>query len=53
MTPSLKRCSDHVPALLIVSAFGFWLFVVGTFVAGLPDRVASPDQPERVAWAAD
>ena len=45
------RPADRLPALLIACAFGSWLCVVGSFVAALPDRVASPDQPERLAWS--
>jgi len=53
MTPHFHRHRHAGPTLLVAGAVGVWFFVVSTYVAGLPDRVASPDQPERVAWVAD
>jgi hypothetical protein len=53
MTPHSPDRRHAGPALLFAGAIGVWFFVVSTYVAGLPDRVASPDQPERVAWVAD
>ena len=53
MPPLPTRHADRFPVLLIASAFGFWLLVVSSFVASLPDHVSSPDQPERTAWFGD
>jgi hypothetical protein len=50
MTPQHPRPRHPGSGLLVAGAFGFWLFVVSAYVAVLPDRVASPDQPERMAW---
>ena len=50
MTPHFHGPRHAGSALLVASAFGVWLFVVSVYVAALPDRVASPDQPERMAW---
>lgn len=49
----LPRRADRVPVLLIACAFGFWLCVIGSYVAVLPDRVASTDQTERLPWTRD
>ena len=50
MTPHSPDRRHAGPALLVAGAIGVLFFVVSTYVAGLPDRVASP---ERVAWVAD
>jgi hypothetical protein len=53
MTPHPHRRRHAGSALLVAGACGFWLFVVSAYIAVLPDRVASPDQPERAAWVGD
>jgi hypothetical protein len=53
MTPFFPPRRQRGPVLLVAGAFGFWLFVVAAFIAALPDRITSPDQPERLAWVGD
>jgi len=48
-----SRRADLQPALLVAAAFCFWLLFIGTYVAALPDHVASADGPERQAWVGD
>ena len=51
--PPARRHDSTLPILLILGAFGLWLFLMSTYIAVLPDHLASPDQSERMAWSGD
>lgn len=53
MTQHSHRRKPAGLALLAAGAFGLWLLVAGTCVVVLPDRIASLDRPERMAWVGD
>ncbi|MFC7477668.1 hypothetical protein ACFQS7_25135 [Dankookia sp. GCM10030260] len=53
MIPVSPRGRPVRTVLLVAIAVGFWLFAVDAYILPLPDRVASADQSERIAWAED
>jgi hypothetical protein len=49
----VRRNETTLPILLILSAFGLWLLLMSTYIAVLPDHLASADPAERMAWSGD
>ena len=43
---------DRRGALLTLGAIGLWGLMVGLYAAGMPDRTAEAEDPDRAAWIA-